>query len=209
MRLLLVRHGHVEGIRPARFRGRAELLLTALGCQEAEVTARRISGQWQPAAFYCSPLGRCVATATLLGAPFDLKPEPSEAFNDLDYGEWTGKTHLEVRAADPVAFERWWSAPDTVEFPGGESLQDLADRTVDGLHGLLVRHPDDTVVVVSHGSVLRVLLLHLLHLPLSAYWGLSMSPCGLTEATIERAGVQIIRVNETAHLELAGLAAPG
>ena len=42
-KILLARHGHVEGIRPARFRGRADLALTAAGVAEAEALARRIA----------------------------------------------------------------------------------------------------------------------------------------------------------------------
>jgi probable phosphoglycerate mutase len=62
MRLLLTRHGHVEGIKPARFRGRAELELTPTGLAQADAIARRIARQWQPAAIYTSGLQRCIVT---------------------------------------------------------------------------------------------------------------------------------------------------
>ena len=68
MRLLLTRHGHVEGIKPARFRGRAELELTSTGLAQAEAVARRIARQWQPAAIYTSGLQRCVVTGARIGA---------------------------------------------------------------------------------------------------------------------------------------------
>ena len=54
-KIILVRHGHVEGISPERFRGRADLALTAEGRRQAEATARRIEASWTPAA-YASPL---------------------------------------------------------------------------------------------------------------------------------------------------------
>ena len=54
-KLILVRHGHVEGISPERFRGRAELPLTDTGRREAEATAARIAASWRPAAIYTSP----------------------------------------------------------------------------------------------------------------------------------------------------------
>ena len=62
-KILLTRHGHVEGIKPERFRGREPLVLTAQGRAEAEAVARRIAGAWQPSHIYTSPMGRCVQTA--------------------------------------------------------------------------------------------------------------------------------------------------
>src|SRR6202023_2341273 len=59
-KLILIRPGHVRGISPERFRGRAELPLTELGRREAELTAARIAASWQPAAIYTSPVGRAV-----------------------------------------------------------------------------------------------------------------------------------------------------
>ena len=73
-KLLLVRHGHVEGILPERFRGRADLNLTAEGRRQAEATAQRIPRSWKPAGLYSSPMGRCIATATAIGKPFALTP---------------------------------------------------------------------------------------------------------------------------------------
>jgi phosphoserine phosphatase len=56
--ILLTRHGHVDGIRPARFRGRAELALTAHGLAQADAVAKRIAANWKPAAVFTSPLRR-------------------------------------------------------------------------------------------------------------------------------------------------------
>ena len=72
-KLILTRHGHVEGISPERFRGRAELPLTELGRREAEMTAARIAASWRPAAIYTSPMGRCVDTGAAIGKPLDRK----------------------------------------------------------------------------------------------------------------------------------------
>ena len=53
-KILLTRHGHVEGILPERFRGRAELALTRKGVAEAEALAARIARAWRPAVVYTS-----------------------------------------------------------------------------------------------------------------------------------------------------------
>ena len=66
-RLLLTRHGHVEGINPVRFRGRAELALTPAGIAQAEALAQRIARQMKPVAVYTSGLQRCVVTGAKIG----------------------------------------------------------------------------------------------------------------------------------------------
>src|SRR5919108_6128615 len=100
-KVILVRHGHVEGISPERFRGRADLMLTPVGRREAEATARRICATWTPAAVYSSPLNRCLATGEAIGKPLGLAPNPRPGLVDIDYGEWQGRTPDEVRTRWP------------------------------------------------------------------------------------------------------------
>lgn len=96
--ILLVRHGHVEGIQPQRFRGRAELPLTALGERHAEALRDRIVAEWAPDAIYSSPMGRCLRTATILAQPFDLTVEPTPGLSDIHYGAWQGLSDDEVHS---------------------------------------------------------------------------------------------------------------
>lgn len=62
------------------------------------------------------------------------------------------------------------------------------------------RHPEDTVVLVGHDSVNRVILLHALELPLSRYWLLAQAPCAINEIIAARDGFSVRSVNETCHL---------
>lgn len=201
-RILLTRHGHVEGIRPARFRGRAELALTDDGVAQAAALARRIADGWKPAAVYTSPLQRCVVTGGKIAAACGVKAEPHKGLGDLDYGNWQMRTHEEVRAETPDAYDRWRAEPQLTRFPGGESLQDVVARTADVLREMLERHPAETVVLVGHDSVNRVLLMQLLDMPLSAYWRLVQDPCTLNEIEVLAAGeVRVQRINDTSHLD--------
>jgi broad specificity phosphatase PhoE len=198
--LLLTRHGHVEGINPERFRGRAELPLTELGVHQAQAVARRIAATWQPAAIYTSPMSRCIATGQEIARVCGADTTVLEELNDLDYGDWQGQTHEEVRAHSPDSFDLWHRAPHLHRFPGGESLQDLVARIAEALRFALRRHWSDTVVLVGHNSGNRALLLTLLDQPLSAYWRLAQDPCCINEAEIVDGRITVLRVNETAHL---------
>jgi phosphoserine phosphatase len=199
-RILLVRHGHVAGIDPPRFRGRADLLLTERGQRQAQQVAARIASTAQPCAIYTSPLRRCVDTGAAIGGACLLPSTVMEELNDLDYGAWQGKSWDEAQASDASLFERWQRSPDEVAFPSGESLHDVAERGARALRYVQKHHTDDTVVLVSHDSVNRVILALALTLPLSAYWHLFQEPCCINE--IEQAGeiLRVRRMNDSAHI---------
>jgi probable phosphoglycerate mutase len=203
-RIILVRHGHVEGISPERFRGRADLALTPDGRRQAEATARRIATNWIPAGLYASPLSRCRTTAEAIGRPFGLTPTVVPGLMDIDYGEWQGLTPDEVRRKWPETLDTWYRAPHWAAIPGGESLQDVLARAVAALRDVIGRHPTDTVAVVGHDSVNRVILLHALDLPLSRYRRLGQEPCAINEIDFSDGEFTIRSINKTDHLRQAG-----
>jgi len=201
-KILLIRHGHVEGIKPERFRGREPLNLTAQGRAEAEAVARRIATAWKPSHIYTSPLGRTVKTAEAIARACGIATaEICEDLNDIDYGAWQFKTFADAKAEDPALFAAWFATPQLIRFPNGESLQDLSARAANVVRIVLARHAGETIVLVSHDSVNRVLLLHFLDLPLSSYWRIEQSPCCINEIDFADGKARILRLNETHHLD--------
>ena len=196
-KIVLTRHGDVVGIKPKRFRGRAELALTDLGERQSAVLAKRVAETWKPAAIYTSGLHRCIATGGKIAQACSVASSVLDGLMDLDYGQWQMRVQDEIKAEQPALFELWHSAPHLVRFPGGESLQDVVARTSDALRAVLKGHAGQTVVLVGHDSVNRALLLQLLDQPLSAYWKLAQDPCCLNEVDIEGAHVEVHRVNDT------------
>ena len=197
-RIVLVRHGHVEGISPERFRGRRDVDLSALGMRQAQVTARRIAQLWRPAAIYTSPLRRCVQTAEQISSACSLPlPGVLGELNDVHYGDWEWRTYDEVHAQWPSLFDYWFRTPHLVRFPNGESLQDLVARASNVLRLIRERHAEETVVVVGHSSGNRALLLQTLDQPLSAYWRLGQDPCCVSEIEISESSTTVRRLNET------------
>jgi broad specificity phosphatase PhoE len=200
-KIILTRHGHVEGIKPERFRGREPLQLTARGAAEAAALAQRVAARWRPSHIYTSPMGRCIATAAAIARATGTPSKTCGDLNDIDYGAWQFKTFTDAKTRDAALFAAWFANPQLVRFPNGESLQDLAARTANALRMVLARHPDETVVLVGHDSVNRALLLELLEQPLSAYWRLAQEPCCINEIDVDEAGIRVRSINETQHLE--------
>lgn len=199
-RILLVRHGHVEGIRPERFRGRTDLPLTDRGMAEAQAVAERIAEAWRPAKVYTSPMQRCVDTGRAIAKACSIESQAIDYLHDIDYGAWQFRSYEEVEKTEPELFAAWFATPHLVRFPNGESLQDMVARTADALRLVLSRHVEDTVVMVGHTSVNRALLVQLVDQPLSAYWRLAQAPCCINEIDVSEGVVQVLRINETHHL---------
>jgi len=199
-RIVLVRHGHVEGIAPERFRGRRDVPLSELGARQAQATARRIAEQWTPVVTYSSPLQRCVQTAQAIGIACRTPVETLDDLNDLHYGDWEWRTHAAASAESPELYGRWTTTPQLMQFPNGESLADLAARVARALWLILERHRQQTVAVVGHSAGNRALLLQLLEQPLSAYWRLEQDPCSVSEILITDRGPAVKCMNGTYHL---------
>jgi probable phosphoglycerate mutase len=200
-KIILTRHGHVEGIKPERFRGREPLQLTERGTAEAGALAARLAARWRPSHIYTSPMGRCVATAAAIARATGVAARTCEDLNDIDYGAWQFKTFAQAKTQDAALFAAWFATPQLVRFPTGESLQDLAARTANALRLVLTRHPGETVVLVGHDSVNRALLLELLEQPLSAYWRFAQDPCCINEIDVNEGAVRVHSINATQHLE--------
>jgi broad specificity phosphatase PhoE len=199
-KILLTRHGHVEGISPERFRGQTELALTEKGLAQAAALARRICREWNPSAIYTSPLHRCVVTAEEIAKATKAPCRVLKSLIDLNYGAWQWQTFEEVRAHSPALFALWHFSPHLVRFPEGDSLQDLLLRAADTVRFVLEHHHDETVVLVGHDSVNRAILLQILGQPASAYWTLVQDPCAVNELEVTHSHCRVLRMNDTGHL---------
>ena len=198
--ILLVRHGHVEGIAPVRFRGRAELPLSGLGRRQAAALGDYIAAHFTPEAVYTSPLSRCRDTGATIAGHFGLTGIVIDGLADIDYGAWQGLTPEEAARQWPTEVAVWRSRPHLVQIPGGESLAQAQARTTRALHEIIARHGSETIAVVGHESVNRILLLHALDLALSRYWHLGQEPCALNRLEFGDGEFTVRSINETQHL---------
>lgn len=198
--LILIRHGHVEGIHPERFRGRIDLPLTELGRKQAAVTAEFVAAHFQASAIYTSPLARCVDTAEAIGRAMSLQVERMAGLLDINYGPWQGRAREEVAKAEPELFKAWMEQPHLTVIDGAETLQDVQARLARTLWEIRANHSEKTIIAVGHDSTNRVLLTLALDLPLSRYWHLQQDPCAINILRFDSKGCRAVAVNQTAHL---------
>lgn len=145
-RVVLVRHGETEWSADGRHTGRSDIPLTSKGEEQARALAPRLSG-CAFALVLCSPLSRALRTAELAGLT-GIDPDPN--LMEWDYGEFDGRTTETIRQQYPG----WtvWDGP----VPGGETIDQVADRADRVLTRVRACPPGSTVALVGHGHNLRV-----------------------------------------------------
>jgi phosphoserine phosphatase len=199
--LILVRHGQTEWNRVERFRGRADVPLNQTGLDQAAATGKRIANGWQPAAFYSSPLARAIRTAEAAACHFDLPVIINEGLADIDYGQWQGLTPEQARQEWPQELTAWYEAPHTARIPGGESLEQLRRRAMVTVADLVRKHPGQTIVLVGHTVINRIILLGVLGLGNDRFWHLRQDTCAINVFEASQADYVLVSINDTCHLQ--------
>lgn len=200
LRLLAVRHGETDASRARRFAGSRDVALTAEGREQCEAVARALAGT-EVAAVYASPLARARASAEIVARPHGLPVRVEPAFAEMTFGGWEGLTREELRARDPRGWEAWARTPHLAAPPGGERLPDVAARVARAADAVRAAHEGQTVVLVSHAIVLRLLVLAALGLGPDRLWTVDASPAGISEIEYHDGWTVVHRMNTVAHLD--------
>jgi probable phosphoglycerate mutase len=167
LNLYLLRHGETEFSRGDRFCGDIDAPLTRAGVRMGELFAE-CYGDLPWRAVVTSTRRRTVATAQPLAALAGLAIRRDPRLDEMFFGAWQGLTKREAAARDPGRYSRWRQDP-TIGPPAGESPFEVSARAVAAIDDLRARYVTGNVLVVSHKTVLRVLLCRLLNIDLQRY----------------------------------------
>jgi broad specificity phosphatase PhoE len=199
-RILLIRHGQTTWNVENRFRGQVDVPLDETGRWQARVTADYVAARWPLKAVYTSPLGRAVQTAEPIAEAQGVQVHLLDGLMDISFGEWAGKPLSEVEHIWPERFETWFAAPHTVRFPGGEELADVLERVTGALEEVTRRHEGETLALVAHTVVNRVLLCAVLGVGNEHFWQLAQDTCAVNGITWDGKGYFLEWMNDTSGL---------
>jgi alpha-ribazole phosphatase/probable phosphoglycerate mutase len=179
MRLVLVRHAAVEESAHGRCYGTLDVGLSPTGRAQSVSLARMIGAE-PVARVVSSPRVRAVDTAVAIAEPHGLNVDVDDALREIDFGELEGRTYDEIAAELPDLYAAWMTAPTTVRFPGGECYADLEARAIGAVSALRRAYDERTVVVVTHGGVVRAVVADVLGIPPERIFRIGVEPASLT-----------------------------
>ncbi len=192
--LTLVRHGETRANIERVWHGSTDTPLTARGLAQAERVASYLADTRSNASvLYSSPLKRALGTARLIAESLDLTLRVDPDLSEYDLGSWEGKSFAELQERHRF-FDRLAEEPDFAP-EGAESPRQVSARIAGALRRIAAAHPEERVVVVSHGGAMT------LGLNLLAGHSLrrAMSNCAVSDLVLEP-NPQLLSFNETDHL---------
>ncbi len=194
--ILIARHGETEWNVIERFRGRVDIPLNDTGIKQAEALGRYLQSS-EIEAIYCSPVLRARQTAGYIGHAHNLPVTPVDGLNDLDFGEWQGKTVEDVKGSP--AFGNWIAHPERVVLPGGESLAGARQRAFSFVEDAVAKH-NGKVVLVTHRVIVMLLVCALLGLDNGHFWNIKSDTAALTGFIYNKGRYVLNTHNEKCHL---------
>jgi broad specificity phosphatase PhoE len=201
--LFLVRHGRTGWNKEQIFRGTKDVPLDAVGREEALMVGERLKGE-RIRAVFSSPLARAAETAEAIARFHNVEVQVLAGLTDLNFGEWEGMSLQEVKKKYPDLYQQWLQAPHQVVFPGGEGLDAVRSRAMKVVEGIIERHPQETVALVSHRVVLKVVICALLGLDNSRFWNIGQDTTAVNCFHYKNGSWIVALLNDTCHLKRVG-----
>jgi broad specificity phosphatase PhoE len=196
----LIRHGACAGLGERLWGRTADVCLN----DEGKAQAQRVAAYLKDVgleAIYSSPLERALETAETIARVAKLKVKQSPAFNEIDFGEWSGKSF------DALSRDERWRRFNTqrsvTSIPGGESILAVQARVVADIERLSAQHrerlatqgKDARVAIVSHADVIKAAVGYVAGTPIDLLQRFEISPCSVSVIAIDEQETKLLTVN--------------
>ncbi len=157
IRIIFVRHGEPEDSARGRCYGKSDVGLSENGRRQIGQTARWLE-KFDIKAISASPRVRATESARIIAEKFGLIVKTENRFAEMDFGDFEGLTYDAVKELYPDLYATWMKTPTKVEFPNGGSFPKMRKEVLEAVDDLKKIHAGETVAVVSHGGVNRIVL---------------------------------------------------
>ena len=198
--LIIVRHGETEWNAEGRIQGHTNIGLSEKGAEQARSLGIRLAGMNIDVA-YSSDLKRSSETARLAMGGRDIVLNETAMLREYHKGEFEGLTLAEIKAQFPDEYPKYLKKDLDYAPKGGESTRDVTARMATIMNDIRSNHLDESVLVVSHGGVLRAAMVSLLGMPLEGNWSFLFGNCSLTMFDTHADNAVLRVFNDTSHLQ--------
>ena len=191
--LFLVRHA-AHGLLKHKLVGRmSQVSLSEEGRRQAQALGSRLARE-ELSLVQASPRDRAMETAQAIARAASVSLEQVDALDELDMGEWTGKSFDELSV--DVRWQAWNGRRSSARPPEGESMLEAQARIIGHIQHLAAGRPNGRIALVSHGDVIRSALLYLLMMPIDAYDRIEIDPASISTVVVGNWGAKVLSLNE-------------
>lgn len=179
-KIFFLRHGNTTWTEKGIYYGAGDIEMNEEGRNQIQLAASGLA-QKKIDLIISSPLQRCMESAAIVNKKIAREIIQVPELQEMNFGIFEGLTYEEITARFPEEYGKWVKEWIDYPIPSGESLQQTHDRAVKALEEIKQSHCGKTLLVVSHGGVIRAALAHYLTGSLENYWKFSVSPASITE----------------------------
>lgn len=199
-KVYLVRHGQTDWNLEGRTQGSKDSNLTALGIKQVE-TLEGYFKHVQLDRIYSSPLKRAHSTAQVVARSKQLDCILDSRLAEMNFGKWEGLTRGEIQSTYPDISKTWMKEPHLAIIPDGETMEIAQKRIVEFVDDKIIDGSKDTILIVSHGIIIRLLLLNILSMDLKHYYKLKQNNCSINLIEFGERGPALVKYNDTCHID--------
>ena len=199
-KIILTRHGITQWNIDKKYQGQSDTPLSKEGLEQAEKLAESLKNE-KIDAVYSSDLLRAQKTAECIAGNHGLKVNTEPRLREIMFGEWEGLTFAQIDGKWPETFRDLFNHPDTITIPGGESFQEVQKRAYTAFLDIIKKHPDETVVIVSHGGTIGTIFCSILELNLKHIFSIKQNNASINRIEYANDRAFITLLNDTHHLE--------
>lgn len=200
-RILLVRHGETTWNVEGRYQGQEDTPLSEKGKEQGQKLAKALQNIPIDVC-YASPLQRAYETCGYCAAYHNLPVYKENRLTEIHHGAWEGKLATEIEEQYPSLLQQWRVAPATVKMPGqgGESLEEVATRSMDFFHELVEKEQGKTVLVAAHDAVNKIVICRILGMELQSFWQVKQDNTCINVIEYDGDKWRLVLMNYTSHL---------
>ena len=180
-RIFLIRHGETNWNKEGRFQGQIDIPLNNNGKDQARKTFEFLKGINFNKAFSSSMKRPYETAQIILQKNQSIKIIKLESLLEISHGLWEGKLEEEIKKEWPTLLKKWHDKPEDVIMPEGESILNVAERSVKAFKDICFSQRDnDITLLVAHDAVNKTLICNLLGIDYSNIWMIKQGNGGIT-----------------------------
>ncbi len=155
VKILVVRHGFSQSNLDGTFTGHLDAPLTDLGLKQGKLVSEYIYKNYKIDAIYSSDLTRAVSTIKPLADKLNMPIKTSKNLREIYGGVWEGKTIAKIKELYGDDYSKWHSYAEDMRATGGESMAEVMQRAKNALYEIAKENDGKTVVVATHGGLIK------------------------------------------------------